>query len=117
MAKEKQHSMLVPTPKRTSIEVTAENIIAKPGPEYRSVYANNVALGISAFDISLVFGEIMGSEDGKTVNVEQRVRVTMSPQHAKALVMVLAENLHNYEKNIGPIPLPETILAHPKEKA
>jgi hypothetical protein len=57
-----------------------------------------------------VFGEIMGAE-GDIVNVEQRVRVTMSPQHAKALVMVLAQNLTNYENTIGPIPLPRTMLS------
>jgi hypothetical protein len=66
---------------------------------------------VSAFDISLVFGEIVGAE-GEILNVEQRVRVTMSPQHAKALVMVLAQNLTNYEKTIGPIPLPVTMLAN-----
>ena len=53
----------------------------------------------------------MGAE-GDIVNVEQRVRVTMSPQHAKALVMVLAQNLANYEKSIGPIPLPVSMLAN-----
>jgi len=57
----------------------------------------------------LVFGEIMGAE-GDGVNVEQRVRVTMSPQHAKAMVMVLAQTLNNYEKSIGPIPLPSNML-------
>ncbi|MFK4980035.1 DUF3467 domain-containing protein, partial [Klebsiella pneumoniae] len=67
---------------------------------------------MSIFDFSFIFGEISGAE-GETVVVDQKVRITMSPQHAKVLAMVLIQNLKNYEETIVPIPLPAGIAAGP----
>jgi len=73
--------------------------------EFVKVYANNVQIETSIWDCRLTFGELTKATDGKP-SVEQLVTVVMSPQHAKALVGVLAGNLQQYEKQVGEIKLP-----------
>lgn len=71
---------------------------------------------MSLFDFSFIFGEISGSE-GEIVTVEQKIKITMSPQHAKVLAMVLIQNLKTYEETIVPILLPKGISAGPTHQA
>lgn len=67
------------------------------------VYANNVMLSASNWDMSLVFGEIIGlAEDGMPV-VEQKVKVNMTREFIKALRNLLTVNLDLYEKHFGEI--------------
>ena len=82
-----------------------EDILNTKTPDFRSIYSNNVAFAISAFDVSLIFGEIAGNEEGK-LHVEQMIRVTMSPQHAKVLALIMMENIKTYETTVGPITIP-----------
>jgi hypothetical protein len=113
MAKKKSESTQdVATVTFGKVNVKPENIRNIQGPDFRSIYSNNVAFAMSIFDISFIFGEISGSE-GETITVDQKVKITMSPQHAKVLAMVLIQNLKNYEETIVPIPLPPGISAAP----
>lgn len=74
---------------------------------YRSVYSNQTQFASTAFDFSMTFGEITEvREEGAHVQVEQRVRVVMSPLHFKIFVAVGAQNLKGYEERFGPIPMP-----------
>lgn len=82
-----------------------EDIIGTKTADFHTVYSNNVAFAMSAFDVSLIFGEIASTEGGK-VQVDQKLRVTMSPQHAKVLALVMIENIKAYESNVGPIAIP-----------
>jgi hypothetical protein len=75
-----------------------------------------VAFAMSVFDFSFIFGEISGSE-GETVTVEQKIKITMSPQHAKVLAMILIQNLKTYEETIVPIILPKGLSAGPTQQA
>lgn len=69
------------------------------------VYSNNAGIVATPFDFVLTFGEVHRTAE-KTY-VEQTVSVTMSPQHVKALTVILFNNLKEYEKHVGPIPLPQ----------
>lgn len=68
------------------------------------VYANNAQVEMSVWDLRITFGEFL--RVGKEIRVEQSVSVTMSPQHAKALLRVLSTNLSEYESRFGEINLP-----------
>ena len=64
------------------------------------VYSNFANISHQPFDFTLDFlrispprGDIVG-------------RVMMSPQHAKAFLAALTENVAKYEKSFGPIPGP-----------
>jgi hypothetical protein len=74
-------------------------------PDFRSVYANNTAFQMNAFDISLIFGEILeANEQTSIATVEQRVRIVMSPLHAKLFSLVMLQK--TYEGRFGEIRVP-----------
>jgi hypothetical protein len=76
-------------------------------PDFRSVYANNTAFQMNAFDISLIFGEILeANEQTSIATVEQRVRIVMSPLHAKLFSLVMLQNIQTYEGRFGEIRVP-----------
>jgi hypothetical protein len=60
-------------------------------------YTNNMNVTMSTFDFRVDIGRI--TESG----TELQAQVSMSPQHFKALVGVLNQNLANYESLYGPI--------------
>lgn len=71
--------------------------------DFFTIYANNVAIGISSWDMSIVFGEIIGQrDDGKPV-IEEIGKVIMSREFAKVVSQVLALNIAAYEKQFGEI--------------
>ena len=77
-------------------------------PSFVSLYANDTQVQTSPWDVRLIFGEIEDvAKDPPTVNIKQGGEVRMSPQHAKRVVMLLIQQLRNYEETIGPIPLPK----------
>jgi hypothetical protein len=86
-------------------QIGVQDVIFKNADDYRSIYANNIQFGISFQDMSLIFGEIMGLQDGR-VTVEHRVRVTMSPQQSKLLSILLNSNVLAYEQKFGEIKIP-----------
>lgn len=77
----------------------------QPGPNFTKIYANNVGLGASNWDMNLTFGEIVGQHpDGKPM-VEQKVKINMSKEFMKALSNLLSKNLEAYEQRFGEIKL------------
>lgn len=69
---------------------------------YREDYANSVQVNVSVWDFFLQFGrlKIGGPND---VTFSSFMGVYMSPQQAKALHLVLAQNIAQYESTFGPI--------------
>lgn len=74
--------------------------------DFISIYANNVAVSISVWDLSLTFGESIGEEDGKPV-IEETIKVLMSREMAKVMNRLLTHHIAEYEKKYGPINIPE----------
>jgi hypothetical protein len=68
-----------------------------------SAYANTVELRISNWDFRFKFGETIEQQNDELIAVE-RGRIIMSPQHTKAFLRVLSENLRKYEEAYGEIP-------------
>lgn len=77
--------------------------------DFRSIYANNTKFGLSPFEVSFIFSEITESVEGK-LYVEQKVRVAMPPLQAKLLLLILAQNLQNFENQFGLINVPSQFL-------
>jgi hypothetical protein len=78
-------------------------------PSYVSLYANNAIVASSYFDLMIAFGEVLGLE-GDTLNVEQKVKVTMAMPHAKLLALLLMHQINLYESNFGEIFLPPNAI-------
>jgi|ERR1700728_3160523 len=85
-------------------------IIRHNGESFVSIYANNLQLEATPWDFRFYFGEIERAEPDATgqrlvkIYVEDKVKIVMSPQHAKAMLKVLQQNVSSYESQIGPIP-------------
>jgi hypothetical protein len=73
-----------------------------------SVYSNSMNLEVTPWDFKLIVGVLLkGQKPNEPPKIENLVEVVMSPQHAKALLSILASNVQAYEKQVGEIKLPE----------
>ena len=70
-----------------------------------AVYANIAFISHTPAEIVLDFAQVLPRMPRGTV----QARVIMSPMHAKMLHAALSQNLANYERQFGPIKLPQQI--------
>ena len=68
-------------------------------------YSNSLAMTISPFDVSFVFGRRVGSQ------VKNEARVTMSIEHAMVMLMVARRSLREHVNRTGITPsIPPNVL-------
>ncbi len=67
----------------------------------RTVYSNIVRIGHSPYEFMLDFGQFQ--PEGKRAFMD--VRVVTSPQHAKAILKALKDNIATFEEKYGKINL------------
>lgn len=74
-------------------------------------YADSVIFELSYFGMTMEFGQQqrVSPQFGGQVPHVPRVRVHMSPQHAKIMAKVLVLNVKAYEEQMGKIPVPEAL--------
>jgi flagellar protein FlaG len=70
---------------------------------YRDSYSNSVQVRVNVWDFFLVFGTLVPIDE--RVEVRNFQGVYLSPQQAKALATILAQNVANYEQTFGEIKL------------
>lgn len=81
---------------------SAEEALRGEAPTY---YANTVGIGISPYDLSLVFGLRIGEEP------QPQARIIMSLEHAVVMTMILRRSLREHVKNTGVQPtVPEAVM-------
>jgi hypothetical protein len=73
-------------------------------PDFRESYANSVQVRVSVWDFLLTFGRLQ-QQTPDVVEVTNFQNIYLSPQQAKALAMILQQNLESYEKAFGEIKL------------
>jgi hypothetical protein len=73
-------------------------------PDYRESYANSVQIHVSVWDFLMTFGRLQ-AQTPELVEVTNFQSIYCSPQQAKALLMILRQNVENYEKAFGEIKL------------
>ena len=82
--------------------------IDKPKPiksdNFRLDYANNVQVRGTFFDIRVIVGEFLHNDNDEIVFRED-ITVVFSPQHAKAFSKLLENQISDYEKKYGDIPI------------
>lgn len=70
--------------------------------EHPTVYSNMIGIGMTPFDINLIFGEVVDS-DKETVTGSPRVKILLSPEQAANLQKLLSVTMDAYTKANGPI--------------
>ena len=83
---------------------TQPNIRMIPTDNYRDTYANSVQVKMSIWDFQLIFGTL-NQDSAEEVAITNFQGIYISPQQAKALVSILAQNLGQYEAAFGKINL------------
>ncbi len=71
-------------------------------PNFLSAYANQAHVASGPFDIRFAFSELEYDETG-ILRILERASIVMSPQHAKAFMVLLEANILRHEKNYGAI--------------
>lgn len=75
-------------------------------PAVRDYYSNSCAFAVSIYEFLLQFG-IKADAKGDPTPL---VNVRMSPQHAKVMAKLFMKNVKAYEKEVGPIYLPQQLI-------
>lgn len=70
--------------------------------DHPTVYSNFIGVGATQFDVSIVFGEITGT-DGPNALATPRVKIVVAPEQAANLVRMLSATLENYVAHNGPL--------------
>jgi hypothetical protein len=68
--------------------------------EHPSYYANIMQVGLSPFDISIVFGKVADA-NAEEVTCIPSATVTIAPEQAANLMQMLAASLEGYVKQFG----------------
>jgi hypothetical protein len=80
------------------------DIKLKNTDQYRENYANSVQVRVNVWDFFLCFGTMQPTE-GPGVEVNNFQGIYLSPQQAKALFLIMQQNIVNYEQAFGEIKL------------
>ena len=90
---------IVPEPRRV---VTVD-------PDFVSLYANDIQIQTSPWDMRLTFGEVGDHilSEGPSITIKQVGELRISLPLAKRLTMIMLEQLKTYEAQVGEIPLPK----------
>jgi len=83
---------------------------------FRQLYANNMQVGFSSWDLAITFGEIVKEEEGKPV-IEETARILMTREIAKVLSIILKNHIDLYEETFGEIRIPIADEAEVVDKA
>jgi hypothetical protein len=93
-----------PPLQRSAPVPVARNVVRSS--TFVSLYANDVQIHTSPWDMRIVLGEIADAEGGSSpsINVNQLGEVRISPQLAKKLVQIIYAQIQAYEQMFGQIP-------------
>lgn len=80
--------------------------------DYRDNYANSVQIRMSVWDFFLAFGTMQSQVENR-LEVKNFQGIYLSPQQAKALTLMLQQNLANYEQAFGEIKLDPNMAKGP----
>lgn len=82
---------------------------AVTAPTFVSLYANDVQIQTTPWDVRLIFGHVTShaTPENPSTLVTLTGEARMSPQLAKRVTMLLMMQLQKYEHKFGPIPQPQ----------
>jgi hypothetical protein len=91
-----------PTSENRVVERPARTIETRQREPFLSLYANNIFIRTTPWDIQPTFGEILSIDQQKVV-IENQLAVNLSPQQAKSLLDLLSGQIQAYERQYGEI--------------
>ena len=89
-----------------------ENVTEGDLDEVIPVYANNVRFEMTAWDLRILFGQIMAMSEGRG-QIDWHTDVTIPWAQAKLMHLYLGVNIALYERENGRITVPSAVLPAP----
>ena len=86
---------------KASVPISIEEMAHRSAPDYKRVYANNATMAMTFWDFTVTFGETVFDKFGDAPHIEDRVSVSMSWEHTRALHQALEQVLASYETTQG----------------
>lgn len=77
-------------------------------PGFVSIYANDIQVQTSPWDMRFILGEIAqaATKEEPIVTINQLAELRISPQLAKTLTGIMIEQINAYEERFGQLPAP-----------
>jgi|ERR1017187_8960611 hypothetical protein len=103
----KTHTKAISAAAEPAVAMTRSNTRS---PEFFSIYANDIQVQVSPWDMRFILGEVTDPIETAehVVTIRQLAELRISPQLAKSLSVILIDQLRKYEENFGQIPGPRT---------
>lgn len=79
---------------------------AKRADNFADIYTNNTQFGYTKYDFMMICRRVTLSNDPNNNLLQEVACVSMSPEHAKAVLEALKESIKGYEDDHGTIPTP-----------
>jgi hypothetical protein len=75
------------------------------------IYADSVRFEMNLYGVTLEFGQTQQGRSGAASPMPHvpKIRVHMSPQHAKIMAKLFVKNMRQYESQVGKLPLPQEL--------
>jgi Protein of unknown function (DUF3467) len=88
-------------------EFSANQLPKTASGDFKAIYSNAARLGITPWDINIMFFMIQEPAGGGAPTLEDQMLVKMSPQHFKAFGKAMERVLAGYEAQFGTVSVPE----------
>jgi hypothetical protein len=96
---------IINTEEKETLKIEETQIVRSE--DFVNLYINNTRFGYSKFDIQMICARSTVSLDLSQSKIEEMAVIIMSPQHAKAMLIAMENNIRVYEAQHGEIKLPE----------
>ena len=91
------------------IPITVQNLQEVKSDNHRQIYSNFSRVGLSPWDIAIIFGIINDAAPGQPPSTTSEVTIRMSPHQFKAFATSLPLILAEWEARFGEINLPQAL--------
>jgi hypothetical protein len=95
---------------KEKIQMVAPAEMGPKHPDHQEIYTNTARIGVSPWDIRIMFGHVIEPIPNKPQVGQDLVTIVMSPQLAKILMGQWAKSIASYEAAYGEIPDLTSIL-------
>ncbi len=95
---------------REQPETMVQGPAEQKSDQYREIYANFSRIGMSPWDISIIFGTLNDVVAGKRPSVTSEAAIRMSPNQFKAFAIGLPLIMAEWEARFGEINVPKQFL-------
>jgi len=100
-------------PRKPSKKVPAQrSIVTTKAADYRTYYANNIAVQVTPWEFDLRFGRVMKATSEK-LEIEESCQIYVTPELVKVIIETLSQTLRQYEQMNGPVRIIEVLRQLP----